>query len=303
MRVEVITNIASGSVGKNAPAQAETILADHGVEGLVHAPGEGQLGACLRDVFDRKPDAVLIVAGDGTARAAAEMAGPDGPLIAPLPGGTMNMLPHALYGMVSWPEAMANCLKGGPDLSDDRIRMISGGEINGRLFFVAAILGSPALWADAREAARAGRADLAVLRAHRALRRAFSSRLRYVLDGRPKGKTEALSLMTPLVSADLHADEQALEAAALDPASALDIFRLGVNTVAGNWRNDPSVIAGRCRIGKVWAGGRIPAILDGEPVRLDDTVRIRFRPKAFRALVPAPEIPAPEAAPPEAPPA
>lgn len=287
MRVEVVTNIASGSVGKDAPAQAEAILAEHGVEGLVHAPAEGELTTCLREVIGRRPDAVLVVAGDGTARAAAEMAGPDGPLIAPLPGGTMNMLPHALYGVVSWPEAMANCLKGG-ELSDDRIRMISGGEINGRLFFVAAILGSPALWADAREAARAGRADLAVLRAQRALRRAFSSRLRYVLDGRPKGKTEALSLMTPLVSADLHADEQALEAAALDPAGALDIFRLGVNTVTGNWRNDPSVIVGRCRIGKVWAGGQIPAILDGEPARLDDTVRIRFRPKAFRALVPAP---------------
>ena len=282
MRVEVIANIASGSVGKTAPAQAEAILAEHGIEGLVHAPGEGELNTCLRAAIDRKPDALLVVAGDGTARAAAEMAGPDGPLIAPLPGGTMNMLPHALYGAIPWPEAMANCLKDG----GGKARMISGGEINGRVFFVAAILGSPALWADAREAARAGRADLALMRAQRALRRAFSSRLRYVLDGRPKGKTEALSLMCPLVSAELHEDEQALEAAALDPTGALDIFRLGVNTVTGNWRNDPSVVVGRCRIGKVWAGGRIPAILDGEPVRLDDTVSIRFRPKAFRALVP-----------------
>lgn len=281
MRVEVVANIASGSVGREAPVQAEAILAQHGVTGRVHAPGEGELNACLRDALGSRPDVLLLVAGDGTARAAAEMAGPDGPLIAPLPGGTMNMLPHALYGAVSWPEAMAKCLEGG------RERMISGGEINGRLFFVAAILGSPALWAEAREAARAGRADLALLRARRALRRAFSSRLRYVLDGRPKGKAEALSLLCPLVSADLDADERALEAAALDPAGALDIFRLGVNTVTGNWRNDPSVVVGRCRIGKVWAGGRIPAILDGEPVRLDDTVNVRFRPKAFRALVPA----------------
>lgn len=281
MRVEVVANIASGSVGREAPAQAEAILAEHGVRGRVHAPGEGELIACLRDALDARPDVLLLVAGDGTARTAAEMAGPDGPLIAPLPGGTMNMLPHALYGAVPWPEAMARCLKGGQE------RMISGGEISGRLFFVAAILGSPALWAEAREAARAGRADLALMRARRALRRAFSSRLRYVLDGRPKGKAEALSLLCPLVSADLDADEPALEAAALDPAGALDIFRLGVNTVTGNWRNDPSVTVGRCRTGKVWAGGRIPAILDGEPVRLGDTVNIRFRPKAFRALVPA----------------
>ena len=280
MRVEVIANIASGSVGKDAPAQAEAILREHGVEGQVHAPTERELTTCIRAAIERRPDAILVVAGDGTARAAAEMSGPDGPLIAPLPGGTMNMLPHALYGAIPWPEAMAACLKGG------EARMISGGEVSGRLFFVAAILGSPALWATAREAARAGRADLALMRARRALRQAFSTRLRYVLDGRPKGKTEALSLMCPLVSADMNPDEQALEAAALDPSNALDIFRLGVSTMTGNWRNDPSVIVGRCRVGKVWAGGRIPAILDGEPVRLDDTVSIRFRPKAFRALVP-----------------
>ena len=80
MRVEVITNIASGSVGKDAPAQAEAILAEHGVTGRVHAPSEGELNACLRDALDAKPDAILVVAGDGTARAAAEMAGPDGPM-------------------------------------------------------------------------------------------------------------------------------------------------------------------------------------------------------------------------------
>jgi len=280
MRVEVVVNIASGSVGRDAPAEAEAILAAHGADGRVHAPGEGELDACLREVIEAGADVVLILAGDGTARAAAELAGPEGPPIAPLPGGTMNMLPHALYGVVPWPEAMARCLAGG------EARMISGGEINGRLFFVAAILGSPALWAGAREAARARRFDLTLLHARRALRRAFSSRLRYVLDGRPKGKAEALSLMCPLVSTALDAEDQALEAAALDPASALDIFRLGVNTVTGNWRNDPSVVVGRCRIGKAWAGGRIPALLDGEMVRLDDMVSIRFRPKAFRAWVP-----------------
>lgn len=278
MRVELVANVASGSVGPDAPARAEAILAEHGVEGRVRAPTSGELEPCLREALDTRPDVLFVLAGDGTARAAAEMAGPDGPLIAPLPGGTMNMLPRAFYGERAWPEALAACLTHGEE------KMISGGEVAGRLFFVAAILGSPALWAEAREAARTGRAGLALMRAQRALRRAFSSRLRYVLDGRPKGKAEALTLMCPLVSTALDADERALEAAALDPSNALEIFRLGVRTVTGDWRDDPSVSVGRCRIGRVWAGGRIPAILDGEPVRLDDNVNIRFRPKAFRAL-------------------
>ena len=42
------------------------------------------------------------LAGDGTARSVASKAKPDGPMIAPLPGGTMNMLPKALYGTGDW---------------------------------------------------------------------------------------------------------------------------------------------------------------------------------------------------------
>ncbi|HJV43758.1 diacylglycerol/lipid kinase family protein [Caulobacter sp.] len=279
-RIDIVANIASGSVGPDAPEIAERLIAEHGVSGKVHAPQPAELVDRLRAVIDSGPDAILVLAGDGTARAAAELAGPDGPLIAPLPGGTMNMLPRALYGERTWQEAMSACLETGEP------RMISGGEVGGRLFFVAAILGSPALWATAREAAREGRLDLAAARARRALRRAFTGRLRFVLDGRPKQKAEALTLMCPLVSTALDAEERALEAAALDPSSALDIFRLGFNAARGQWREDPSVSVGRCRTGRVWAGGRIPAILDGEPARFDPQVSIRFRPKAFRALVP-----------------
>jgi diacylglycerol kinase family enzyme len=282
-RIEVVANIASGSVGPGAPEIAERLLAEYGVSGVVHAPQPGELVDCLRTVIDSAPDAVLVLAGDGTARAAAEMAGPDGPLIAPLPGGTMNMLPRALYGDRDWQAAMRACLETG------EARTISGGEVGGRLFFVAAILGSPALWATAREAARAGRMDIAIARSRRALKRAFSGRLRFSLDGRPEIKAEALTLMCPLVSTALDAEERALEAAALDPSSALDVFRLGFNAARGQWREDPSVNAGRCRTGKVRAHGRIPAILDGEPARLDPEVSIRFRPKAFRALVSPPE--------------
>ncbi|OYX06221.1 MAG: diacylglycerol kinase [Caulobacter vibrioides] len=280
-RIDVVANIASGSVGPDAPEIAERLLAEYGVTGVVHAPAPSELIDCLRVVIDGTPDAVLVLAGDGTARAAAEMAGADGPLIAPLPGGTMNMLPYALYGERRWEEVMRDCL------GDGEARMISGGEVGGRLFFVAAILGSPALWATAREAAREGRLDLALARARRAFRRAFSGRLRYALDGRPKGKAEALTFLCPLVSSALDAEEQALEAAALDPKGAVEVFRLGMNAALGQWREDPSVSVGRCRSGRIWANGRIPAILDGEPTRLPPETAIHFRPEAFRALVPA----------------
>ncbi len=281
-RVEVVVNPLSGGAGPNATDEAERILAEAGISGRVRAPGEGGLGACLRQALDAGPDLLAIVAGDGTARAGAEMAGPDGPLVAPLPGGTMNMLPRALYGDRGWTTALADILAGGLE------KPVAGGELEGRRFHVAAILGSPALWAQAREAAREGDLHRAWLRARRAIRRAFSGRVRFSLDGGPRRKTEALVLMTPLVSMALNEDEPGLEAAALDPSSALEVLRLGAHFVQGDWRADPAVDAGRCRAGRAWAAGRIPAVLDGEPARLDPVADFRFLPVAFRALAPCP---------------
>ena len=39
----------------------------------------------------------------------------------------------------------------------------------------------------------------------------------------------------------------------------------------------------------VWSAGRIPAVLDGEPVRLASTAKVEWRPKVARILAPPPE--------------
>ncbi|WP_269715211.1 diacylglycerol/lipid kinase family protein [Caulobacter sp. NIBR2454] len=277
--VEVVVNPLSGSAGPNAKAEAEAILEARGVKARVSTPEDGVV-ACLQRAIDAGPDLLAVVAGDGTARCAAEMSGPDGPLVAPLPGGTMNMLPRQLYGERDWRAALEEILDAGV------VKSVSGGEVDGKMFFVAAILGAPAHWAEAREAVREGRMWLAVQRARRAMRRAFTGRLRYALDGGKMRKTEALTLMCPLVSTIMENDADFLEATAVDPASARDIFRLGFHAAVGDWRAAPSVEVDKCRYGAVWAGGRIPAILDGEPQRLSRTAQIKFRPNAFRALVP-----------------
>ncbi|MBI5939802.1 MAG: diacylglycerol kinase family lipid kinase [Caulobacterales bacterium] len=279
-RVAVVVNPASGGAGPGAAAEAERILVEQGVKGIVTVPGDAGVYACLEAALKTRPDLLVIVAGDGTARAGAEMAGPHGPLVAPLPGGTMNMLPGALYGARDWQTAMAEIL------ADGVIRPVSGGMIEGHAFYVAAILGSPALWAEAREAAREGDLRRAWARTQRALRRAFSGRLRFSLDGAPRAKAEALALMCPLVSRAVDDDEGCLEAAAIDPAGALEIFRLGFRAALGDWRADETVEVTHVRKGRAWASGRIPAVLDGEPTQLGPVVDFRFRPVAFRALVP-----------------
>lgn len=278
--IELIANTASGGVGPAAPDEARAILAEFGDRANVCVPENGDIAACLRAAIDRGPDLLVILAGDGTARAAAELCGVTGPLIAPLPGGTMNMLPKAVYGTTDWKLALRATLEHGEE------RIIGGGEVEGRLFLVAAILGSAALMAPAREAVRHGHPVIAFYRARRALRRVFSGRLRYSLEGGIPGKAEALTFMCPIASRALDDDAQFLEAVALDPASVAEALRLGLAAVVGDWRDDPKVEALACRVARVWAASGVPALLDGEPVRLGASVQISWKSEVARLFAP-----------------
>lgn len=279
-RVEAVVNPLSGSVGPGAAAELESMLAEHGLAFRVCEAKGRELTSAVRTAIDAAPDLVIVLAGDGTAAMAARRAGAEGPLIAPLAGGTMNMLPHALYSPIPWQEALRATLDHGES------RPVSGGEVEGHPFFVAAILGAPALWARAREAMRKGRIDLALARARTAFGRAFSGSLNYVIDTGDRGKAEALSLLCPLISRRM-TDETGLETAALDPRSAAEIFRLGFNFLTSDWRNDPAVKVCEAQRVRAWARGSIPSILDGEPLRLPSRTEVRFVPHAFNALAPA----------------
>ena len=270
-------NLASGGVGPGAANTLAAIVADHGLELNVVCPSPGEIETAIRAAVGAAPDLLIILAGDGTARLAAELCGPDGPLLAPLPGGTMNMLPHALYGLHPWPAALTAALSEGVE------RPTSGGRVGERTFYCAAILGSPALWGLAREAVRARKLRRAWRRAVYAFRRAFNGGIGYALDGGARQKAEALILITPLISRQLD-QEIALEAAALDLHDAQEGFRLALNGLTGDWRRDPGVISRPCRRAQVWAHHSIPCVLDGEVHRLPSTAEIEFLPRAFRAL-------------------
>lgn len=279
-RIEAVVNAASGSVGAGAAEALSAIVAEHGYALNLAAPAPDEIGAAVKAAVDAAPDLVLILAGDGTARLAAELSGRDGPLIAPLPGGTMNMLPHALYGHVSWQAALTAALTTG------QARDVCGGRVGEHTFYVAAILGAPALWGHAREAVRAGDLPAAWRRASYALRRAFTGEVRYRLDAKTTGEAEALVLLSPMVAKTAER-EDALQVAALGVKSAQDAFRLALTGLVRDWRDDPGVTVGESLRGRVWAQRAIPCILDGETQRLARQVEFEFIPRAFRALATA----------------
>lgn len=282
-RLIMLVNPLSGGVGSQAVAEANAILAEYECESSVVELNHEDFETRVDAAFDAAPDVLIVLAGDGTAGTIASRAGPDGPLIAPLPGGTMNMLPRALYDTTDWKVALRLALEEGA------IQGVAGGEISDadgqHTFYCAAILGSAALWAPAREAVRTGQFKLAWVYARRALRRAFSGRLRYALDGVPGRQTEALVLISPTISRAI-GEDAGLEAAAMNPADAGQAMRLAANALFNGWRQDPSVRTTATRNATVRARSRIPAVIDGEPTLLRHEATIRFIPRAFRALAP-----------------
>ncbi len=278
-RIQAVVNPASGSVGPGAADQLAALIAEHGYDLTVVELGHGDFETAVRGAVDAAPDLLLVLAGDGTARLAAELCGPDGPLVAPLPGGTLNMLPHAIYGVHPWREALVAALETG------EARDVCGGRVNGHAFYVAAILGAPALWAYAREAVRAGDLRQGWRRANFALSRAFTGDLSYRLGGQGQRDAEAVTLINPLVSKVVDEDS-GLEVAALDIRSATEMFRLAFNGMVGDWRRDPGVTVDVARRGTIEASRPIPCILDGEAQRMPGRVEFEFTPKAFRALAP-----------------
>ncbi|MDP1912408.1 diacylglycerol kinase family protein [Brevundimonas sp.] len=287
-RVIMLVNPLSGGVGANAADEAAAILAEYACETTIVALDGGQFDVQVQEALDACPDALFVLAGDGTAGTIASRAGPDGPLIAPLPGGTMNMLPKALYGTADWKIALKLALEEGAP------QRVAGGEVTDgefrQAFFCAAILGSPALWAPAREAVREGKFGLAWAYGRRALKRAFSGRLRFSLDGRADRRAEALVLISPLISKAMD-EHTGLEAAAMNPADALEAFRLAAHAVFTDWRQDPAVTTKAIQKATVRARSRIPAVIDGEPALLRHEAKVRFIRTAFRALAPNPPTP------------
>ncbi|MFN3932702.1 MAG: diacylglycerol/lipid kinase family protein [Brevundimonas sp.] len=284
-RVVMLVNPLSGSVGPKAAGEAEAILQRYACQVSVVTLEPGQFDDQVQAAFDSNPDVVFVLAGDGTAGTIASRAGPDGPLVAPLPGGTMNMLPKALYGTADWKAALKVALEDGAPQS------VAGGEItDGRTtqaFYCAAIFGSPALWAPAREAVRHGKLGLAWAYGRRALKRAFSGQMRFSLDGTVPRRAEALVLISPMISRAMD-EASGLEAAVMNPSDAGQVFRMAAHAMIDDWRQDPAVSTRPTQLVAMRARSRIPAVVDGEPMQLRHEARVRFIRQAFRALAPTP---------------
>jgi diacylglycerol kinase family enzyme len=279
-RIVVVLNRASGSWTATCEHEVERLLREADLtDAIVLGAAPIEIEATLdRAIADA--EVLVVLGGDGTIRSAAEKLLGKSTILVPLPGGTMNMLPRALYGDRPWRTALADTL------DHPEIHTVSGGMAGDRAFFVAALFGAPTLWADAREAAREGHLLEAAQKSVTAARRSMAEPLEYRF-GALSGSAEAVAVVCPLVSRVLDENELCLEAAAIDTTTAGDALRLGFHALMDDWRLDPAVTRAKITSATISGHGGLPVILDGERVKMGRDVEVRFLPLAFRALAPA----------------
>jgi len=263
LKALVIVNEKAGSLGAGDRERLLSQLKALGVHPI-------KTMSDIRELVERDAsgaDLVIVLGGDGTARMAAATFSAGPPLVL-LPGGTLNVLPHALYGALAWPEALQAALTRG------RIARLTGGDANGRKFFVAAMFGAPSLLARARESARLGRLAVMIYRLRLAFNRMLSRRLAVRPAGGVASRAEAVGVLCPAYSGGV--EGRSLEWVRLDVARVLDFLRVGLRSVIGGWRDDPTIAISNCSSGEIRSIGIIPAVLDGEPVTFVSKVRIRI---------------------------
>src|SRR5947199_2294672 len=264
LKVGAIINTSSGGCDAESEAEMLNLLKGANVSNCKTWCGESdQIERAFAEAATQKLKILIVLGGDGTIRMAAEACTGTGYLL-PLPGGTLNMLPRALYGDTSWQNALKDTL------ADPAIKALSGGRVAdaNALFFVAAVVGAPGLWMEAREAIREGDILDAVHKSGIAFEAMFDTTIQYFISPEVSGEAEIVTVICPLVSEQMSDSEQTLEAAAIAVANAAEVLGLATAAAFGKWRENKRVILSKTQRVAVQSSGDIPLFLDGEKVRV-----------------------------------
>src|SRR6266487_941896 len=282
LKLGVVINTSSGSCDSNCEGEMLDILKGAGiVEAKIWCGNADQMERSFKEAALQQLDVLVALGGDGTIRRAAEVCAAQGRYLIPLPGGTMNVLARALYGDISWQDTLDKIL------AAPSAKVLSGGRVAHKQFLIAALVGAPTLWAEARESMRERNISDAIEKGTAAFQSMFETKVGYFISEVKKGEAEAVAVICPLISQEMSDSEQALEAAAIEVENVAEVIGLLTTAAFGKWRHDRNILLTKTNKVRVQSRKDIPAMLDGEKVSLGRSAEINFVPKAVTVLVPA----------------
>ena len=277
----VIINMAAGST-LDISDDIIPIFKEFGVaEPLIHSVQPQALEKVFTTVSSDGTDLLVIYGGDGTCKAGAIAAREaDIPLIA-LPGGTMNMLPKALYGTDDWNAALRSAL------SQTHPRWQAAGKINDHMFFCGVILGDPVIMSEAREALRDGDILDAVKQVPEIMTAiTYGERFEFKVDGHLFDRdANGLQIYCPFMTKGATLSD-AFELASVPQLSMPQLMGIGARAMAQDWRDSVHVKTAPARHIQINGQGAFDVLIDGEPESIKCPIDITLHEKGVRVLAP-----------------
>ena len=283
MKSIALFNPKSGSVPADARERLTAVLSEAGIKGadLIETDPEDCDGQ-LKRLAEMAPDLFIVWGGDGTIRAALSIVGPITPNLLILPGGTMNLLPHAIHGEKAWDVVLRDVLKG------PRHKSLSAGEVNGDRFYCAMLAGAPAKFAEARESIRRGELAKAAAQTGTAIETLKTMHLEASYgDGYSFVDTRLpTSSFVGAIIGSLTKAGEGMEVASLANPTATGALNVVWTSFFTDWRNAPGVEVAPATSLDIGAddGGDIPVIADGEHMEPAPRLHVTFVEKASRCL-------------------
>ncbi len=289
-RLSLLINARAGAASSEDPDDLRDALiqAARWADVRVHAV-DGDPAEAARNALDAdQPDFVAIAGGDGTARGAAQAlaAAQSKASLIPLPLGTANMLPRRLYGTRDARTVLEEAER-------YEVKPLHAGECRGRLFFIAAIVGFPVRFGEAREAVREGARGVSdAMRSGRAaFATMFKRRLRLAEPGERKPFAVAsAALFAPggvaAVTGEPPFDPgparlECLHVRLRDPGQ---MASLTLAAMMDRWREHDAVEHRWLDAAELRDGRSERIMLDGEPVRLNAPVGLTLDENALSVL-------------------
>lgn len=292
LRFAVVANASSGAASQLGEAALYALVSDSLGAKLASCEIASPefIDMALDRAFSSPADAIVIIGGDGTCRAAAKFGRQTDKVIAFLPGGTMNLLPSRHWPQMDLAAALSALGSGAFEVS-----LIDVGQVNDEIFLIAAAFGAAPTLARMREAHRSAQTLTEsisnLLKIPKVLPYLLRPSVRLEAKGVSRKHLAALAIVLgdadfalgrPEADIDTHMFE-VVGAEVKSPWAFITVMARAF--FDPNWRDDAKVTTTQISEGKVYSKSRAIAMtLDGEIVRLASPAHIELLVSGLRIL-------------------
>lgn len=241
---------------------------------------EDDIHAAFEKAFAQSPDVLVVYGGDGTANLGAQYAIKNDLAFVPLPGGTMNLLPKALYNSDNWEVCLDKAL------SASEATPFPVCEANENIFLCGAFVGEPIALQGLREKARKGEIAAGLQDAKVALDAGQSAPNIMLSIKEEDIKAVLLMMVCPGIS-ETHKgglSDPKIEVLSMDSMTSGEWVSLGLNALFSDIENHPAVQRHDSASLTVSEPDTVPILLDGERFDLKSPVTFKVSDKTLKVL-------------------